>query len=144
MKTKFNIFAFLTVCMFLCGCITIPMPENKVLSGERITDEQIVFIHQGTTSKAEVEDHLGQPNVHLIDRNIYAYDWQTRQAIMIWAISNGYQGSAGAIDIPKNYIFLIQFDAKDRVINYEITTRSLLESYGDHVMEWIHADENVQ
>ena len=120
------------------------MPENKVLSGERITDQQIVFIEEGTTSKAEVEDHLGQPNVHLIDRNIYAYIWQTRQAIMIWAISNGYQGSVGALDIPKNYVFVIQFDDQDRVTNYDITTRSMFITYGDHLMEWIHENEKAE
>ncbi len=120
------------------------MPENKVLSGERITDEQIIFIEQGATSKAAVVDQLGQPNVNLIDKNIYAYDWQTRQAIMIWAISNGYQGSVGAIDIPKNYVFLIRFDDQGLVTNYEITTRSMFISYGDHLMEWIHEDEKTE
>ena len=102
--TKFNIFAFLSVFIFSYGCITIPLPENKVLSGERITTEQLVFIERGVTSKLEIIDQLGQPNVYLIDKNIYAYDWQTRQAIMIWAIGNGYTGSVGAIDIPKNYV----------------------------------------
>jgi hypothetical protein len=120
------------------------MPENKVLSGERISEKQLLFIEQGFTSKAEITDHLGEPNVHLIDKNIYAYDWQTRQAIMIWAIGNGYQGSVGAIDIPKNYVLLVRFDAQNRVTNYEITTRSLFESYGAHVMDWIHEDEKAE
>lgn len=142
MKTKLKISAFLTVFMLSYGCIAIPMPENKVLSGERITTEQLVFIERGTTSKSEIIDHLGQPNVYLIDKNIYAYDWQTRQAIVIWAMGNGYQASVGAIDIPKNYVLLMQFDAYDILKHYEITTRPWFESYGDHLMEGIPADEN--
>ena len=144
MRTKYNIFAILNVIILFYGCITIPMPENKVLSGERITDKQLLFIEQGATSKSEVVDQLGQPNVNVIDKNIYAYDWQTRQALMIWAVSNGYQGSVGAIDIPKNYVFLIRFDDQDRVTNYEITTRSMFISYGDHLMEWIHENEKAE
>jgi hypothetical protein len=138
MTTKIKIFAFLSAFMFSYGCITIPTPENKVLSGEKISIEQLVFIEQGTTSKSEIIDHLVLPNVNLIDKNIFAYDWQTRQAIMIWAIGGPYQASVGAVDIPKNYVFLIRFDAQDLVKNYEITTRSWYESYGDHLMEWIH------
>ena len=144
MQTQVKMYAFLTAFMFSYGCITIPLPENKVLSGERITTEQLVFIERGVTSKLEIIDQLGQPNVYLIDKNIYAYDWQTRQAIMIWAIGNGYTGSVGAIDIPKNYVLLIQFDAQDILKNYEITTRPWFESYGDHLMEWIHADEKSE
>lgn len=144
MKTIFIIFTTLSVFIFSYGCITIPMPENKVLSGEKITPEQLVFIEQGVTSKSAIIDQLGEPNINLIDKNIFAYDWQTRRAIMIWVVSNGYQGSFGALDIPKNYVFLIRFDAQDAVRNYEITTRSLFDSYGDHLMEWIHADEKSE
>ena len=69
------------------------------------------------------------------------YDWQTRQAIMIWAIAGGYQVAVGAKEIAKNYVLLIRFDSEDIVKNYEITTRPWYESYGDHLREWIEEDE---
>jgi outer membrane protein assembly factor BamE (lipoprotein component of BamABCDE complex) len=127
--------------MLSYGCITIPTSENKVLSGEKITDKQLVFIEQGITSKSDIIDKLGLPDIHLIDKNIFAYDWQTRQAIMIWVLPGG---AAGAADIPKNYVLLIRFDVEDIVRNHAITKRSLLESYGDHLMEWIQEDEKSE
>ncbi len=142
--TNTKIFAFLPILLVLSGCITIPTPENKVLSGEKVTDQQLVFVKQGITTKSEITDQLGPPDIFLIDKNIFAYDWQTRQAIMIWAIAGGYQASVGAADIPKNYVLLIRFDAEDIVQNYEITTRSLFVSYGDHLMRWIRKDETPE
>ena len=124
MIAKIKMVAFLPAFFILSGCITIPTTENKVLSGEKIEDEQLVFIEPGITGKSEITNQLGPPDIYLIDKNIFAYDWQTRRAIMIWAIGNGYQGSVGVLDIPKNYVLLVQFDRQDIVRNYEITTRT--------------------
>ena len=141
MTAKIKISAFLSVFIFLYGCIAIPLPasEDKVLSGEKISDKQLVFIEKGITSKSEVIDQLGLPDIHLIDKNIFAYNWQTRQAIIVF-IGFGF----GAADIPKNYVLLLRFDSKDIVKNYKITKRSLLESYGEHLIEWIQEDEKSE
>ena len=139
MTAKIKIFAFLSVFMFSYGCITILTPENKVLSGEKISDKQIVFIEQGITSKSEIIDQLGLPDIHLIDKNIFAYDWKTRAGIFIW-----FFGGIAVVEIPNNYILLLRFDSEDIVKNYKITTRSWYESYGDHLMEWIQEDEKSE
>ena len=144
MTAKIKIFAFLSVLMFSYGCITIPTSENKVLSGEKISDKQLVFIEQGITSKSEIIDQLGPPDIHLLDTNIFAYNWQTRQAIMIWVIGGGEGAAFGAVNIPKNYMLLLRFDSEDIVKNYGITTRSLGKSIGDHLMEWIQEDEKSE
>ena len=103
-----KIWVLLPVFLALTGCITIPTTENTVLSGEKVTDQQLVFVKQGMTTKSEITDQLGPPDIFLIDKNIFAYDWQTRQAIMIWAIGGPYQASVGAADIPKNYVLRIK------------------------------------
>jgi hypothetical protein len=145
MKAKIKIFAILSVFMFSYGCVAIlPTTENKVLSGEKISNKQLVFIEKDVTSKSEIIDQLGPPDIHLIDKNIFAYNWETRQGIILWAIGYGLSGQAGIIDIPKNYVLLIQLDDEDIVKNYEITTQSWYESYGDHLMEWIQEDEKSE
>ena len=141
MMAKIKMIAFLPIFLALSGCITIPTTENKVLSGEKISDEHLVFIKRGVTGKSEITNQLGPPDIYLIDKNIFAYDWQTRRAIMIWAIGNGYQASVGALDIPKNYVLLIRFNRQDIVRNYEITTRAWFVSYGDHLVDWIQENE---
>jgi hypothetical protein len=143
MTAKIKILAFLSVFIFLYGCIAIPIPtsEKKVLSGDKISDKQLVFIEKGITSKSEVIDQLGLPDIHLIDKNIFAYNWQTRQAIIVGIV---YGGGIMAEDIPKNYVLLLRFDSEDIVKNYKITTRSWFESYGDHLMEWSQEDEKLE
>lgn len=110
-----------------------------MLSGDKISDKQLVFIEKGITSKSEVIDQLGLPDIHLIDKNIFAYNWQTRQAIIVFI---GY--GIGGEEIPKNYVLLLRFDSEDIVKNYKITTRSWFESYGDHLMEWMQEDEKPE
>lgn len=141
MTAKIKILAFLSVFIFLYGCIAIPIPtsENKVMSGDKISDKQLVFIERGITSKSEIIDQLGLPDIHLIDKNIFAYNWQTRQAIIVFI---GY--GIGAEEIPKNYVLLLRFDSEDIVRNHAITKRSLLESYGDHLIEWIQENEKSE
>ena len=143
MTAKIKILAFLSVFIFLYGCIAIPIPtsENKVMSGDKISDKQLVFIEKGITSKSEIIDQLGLPDIHLIDKNIFAYNWQTRQAIVVAIV---YAGGIQAEDIPKNYVLLLRFDSEDIVKNYKITTRSWFESYGDHLMEWMQEDEKSE
>jgi hypothetical protein len=143
MTAKIILLAFLSVFIFLYGCIAIPIPtsENKVMSGDKISDKQLVFIEKGITSKSEVIDQLGLPDIHLIDKNIFAYNWQTRQAIVVAIV---YGGGIQAEDIPKNYVLLLRFDSEDIVKNYKITTRSWFESYGDHLIEWIQEDEKSE
>ena len=111
------------------------------MSGDKISDNQLVFIEKGITSKSEVIDQLGLPDIHLIDKNIFAYNWQTRQAIVVAIV---YGGGIQAEDIPKNYVLLLRFDSEDIVKNYEITTRSWFESYGDHLMEWSQENEKSE
>ena len=144
MTAKIKILTFLSVFIFFFFFIAIPIPtsENKVMSGDKISDKQLVFIEKGINSKSEIIDQLGLPDIHLIDKNIFAYNWQTRQAIIV--VLGGAAPGIGAIEIPKNYVLLLRFDSEDIVKNYKITTRSWFESYGDHLMEWMQEDEKSE
>ena len=144
MVTKINIFFILSVLMLSYGCIVIPTTDDKTLSGTKISDQQLIFLEKGVTRKSEIIDQLGPPDIHLLDTNIFAYNWQTRKAIMIWAVAYGYQGAFGALDIPDNHVLLIAFDKQDIVKNFKATERSWFESYGNHLLEWINEDENLE
>lgn len=134
-RSLLNILLFLL--FVLHGCIIIPTPENKVISGRSIGDEELSFIEQGITTKDDVVAQLGEPDVFWVDERIFAYDWEMRQAIMPWCIGNPYQAVGGVEEIDKDYVLLIQFDQNDFVKRFEKTTRSMFESYGDHLTEWV-------
>ena len=110
--------------------------QTKLLSGRRITDEQISPIQIGITTKDEIVSQLGAPDVFWVEERIFAYTWEKHQAVIAWLVSNGYQGALGAAEIGKGCVLLVQFDQNDYVKRFEVTKRAMFESYGDHLIEW--------
>ena len=121
------------------GCVFLPIPtqERKVLAGNPVTEEQLVFLDPNVTTKSEVMTRLGSPNVIWEEARLFAYNWEMRQGILIWAVGAYYSGAAGMLDIPKHYMLLIQLDDQDRVQRFERAVRPPYKSYGDFLKEWI-------
>lgn len=125
--------------MSQAGCILLPIPtqERRVLAGTPVTNEQLIFLAPNVTTKNEVMDRLGSPDVIWEEARLFTYNWVVRQGILIWAVGGGYSGAAGILDIPKRYMLLIQFDDQDRVQRFERAVRPSYKSYGDFLKEWI-------
>jgi hypothetical protein len=117
------------------GCLIIPVKETAV-SGDVIAEEQLAFIESGVTTRREVLDRLGEPDVIWEQEQILAYNWTTRHAIVPWVAPAPYSAAGGVEDITRDYVLLIQFGDDDRVSQYEITTRSTSDSYGKHLAKW--------
>ena len=121
------------------GCIILPVPtaERKVLEGKPVAPEQLAFLSSGATTKEQVVDRLGEPDVIWEEARVYAYNWVMRSGVLFWAVGGGYTGAAGMEDIPSNHVLLIQFDRSGRVRRHESVVRSPLKSYGDFLKEWV-------
>ena len=129
-------------CFFylaLQGCVIIPLPE-KCVSGDEVTPEELTVMQPARTTKKEIVELLGEPDIFWIDENIYAYNWTMRWAVMPWAVGTPYQAAAGIEDLKSDYVLLLQFNKDDRLLRYEKIKRSLFESYGKLLEEW--ADQN--
>ena len=127
----------LLLMLLFTGCLYIPVKENKVVSGEKISDDQLSLIQPGVTTKTDIITELGEPDVFWEDECVFAYNWEMRSAIMPWAFGYGYDGAVGIAEFDKDYVLLIQFDQNDCVKRFEVTTRGTFESYGDHLIEWV-------
>jgi len=128
----------------LNGCVVLPIPtgERKVLAGKPVTQEQLAFLTPKVTSKMEVVDRLGSPDVIWEEGRIFAYNWEMRQGVLLWAVGAGYSAVGGIADIPKRYVLLIQFDDQDRLRRFERAVRPAFKSYGDFLKEWVrHSDK---
>jgi outer membrane protein assembly factor BamE (lipoprotein component of BamABCDE complex) len=121
------------------GCVFLPIPtqERKVLAGNPVTEEQLVFLTPHVTMKSEVMARLGSPGVIWEEARLFVYNWEMRQGILIWAVGAYYSGAAGMSDIPKHYMLLIQFDDQDRVLCFERAVRPPYKSYGNFIKDWI-------
>ncbi len=128
--------------LFVQGCYILPIPtgEDKVLAGDEVTNEELNFIRPGITTKKEVVERLGEPTVIWEDERIFAYDWQMRWGILLWA----HYPSSGVEDIANKYVLLIRFDPNDQVERFEATERSNFDSYGEHLENWLKKIEEPQ
>jgi outer membrane protein assembly factor BamE (lipoprotein component of BamABCDE complex) len=123
----------------LAGCVVLPVAtrENKVLGGKPVSEKQLAFLAPEVTTKREVLERLGSPNVIWEDARVFAYKWEMRQGILFWVISGYTTGAAGAEDIPKRYVLLVQFDGQDRVERFERAVRPGSMSYGKFIEGWL-------
>ena len=139
----------LTILILLCslvptGCIMIPVPApEKLLEGKEVEQEKLDFLVPNVTTKEEVIKHLGQPYLIWEEAHLFAYDWVMRCGYLLVAVGGGGGGAgvgggaADALDIPRCYVLLIQFDEYDRVLRFEKVVRSCFLSYGDFLKEWV-------
>lgn len=132
---KVQIRALLTVFFLAQGCVFIPLPETCV-SGEEVTKKELTSIIPGITTKTEIVDMLGEPDVLWLDENIFAYNWKMAWAIMPWIVGAGGQAAGGIEEFTKDYALLIQFDHNDRVVRFERIKRSMFTSYGEMLKNW--------
>lgn len=121
------------------GCVLLPIPveEQKILAGKPVTEEKLAFLTISATRKNEVMTRLGNPDVIWEEARLFAYNWDMRQGILLWAVGAHYSGAAGMSDIPKHYMLIIQFDDQDRVQRFERAVRPPYKSYGDFLKEWV-------
>jgi len=133
-----NRFVLLCAALSLAGCIALPIStdEDKVLAGKPVAEDQLAFIVPKVTTKREVIDRLGSPDVIWEDARVFAYNWVMRQGILFWAVGGYGGGAMGAEEIPKRYVLLIQFDRRDQVARFERTVRPASVSYGDFIEKW--------
>jgi len=126
------------VLLLFTSCVMIPIPttETKVLAGTPVTEEHLGFLTPKITTKRDVIDRLGNPNIIWEDLRVFVYNWEVRQGILLWAAGGHYAAVGGIEDIPKHYLLLIQFDEHDRLHRFERTVRPLLQSYADFLKEW--------
>ncbi len=134
--------------IYLClhgGCIAVPVPtlDREVLEGHPIYKVQIASWNPGITTKREVINQLGQPNVIWEDEQVFAYNWEVRTGKLYWAVGVFPGATGGTEPIAKSNVFLVQFDDKDRVKRFEITTRPAFKKYGDFLMDWLKQADKI-
>lgn len=139
---KILISVLLTFFFLAQGCVIIPVPEQCV-SGEEVTKNELTSITPCITTKVEILDILGKPNIIWLDENIFAYNWKMVWAIMPWVVAAGYQAAGGVEELTKEYVLLIQFDQNERVARFERIKRSMFTSYGELLENWTKQDNET-
>ena len=64
--------ALIAALISLSGCM-IPFPSHKVYEGTEIRPESLLWLHSGETTRAQVLEKLGAPDIDFVDQHTIAY-----------------------------------------------------------------------
>ena len=124
------------ICLALVsanGCMIIPIPESGLLAGRgKIEEADIAFLKVGVTTREKVLLRFGEPDAVLHNQRILAYYWTVSVGIII------VYNAAG--EIPKNYLFILEFDDAGLLKRAEISA-SGWDTIEARLNKWVKSTE---
>jgi hypothetical protein len=130
------LFLLAIISPFEC-CVYIPTHDDKVLSGRQIKKDQLQFVELSVTSKSEVIERFGPPEIFWEDEHIMAYCWEMRKAMVPWMIPGGVTVVGGVIELGKKYDLFIQLDECDRVKRFEWKAKKGHKNILNRMQDWL-------
>lgn len=120
------------------GCVVVPIPATgkKVISGSRVETNDVSFIQPGKTTRWELIQRLGPPGRFYNDLLVATYPWQTASLYVAWAIFVPDVGAGDVEAVAKTHLFLVQFDACDRVVRHEFVRQGRSASLRARATRW--------
>lgn len=91
--------AVILIVMWASACIPIPIPADEVTSGYEISEEEVLFIESGVTTKQQVLERLGDPSVIWEDERVVAYNWDHVGLRVANLVAGGYTAGVVVVDV---------------------------------------------
>lgn len=140
LRQAFPGLAVLACVLLEAGCIVLPIPhEETVLYGNRVESTQLQTFQPGFTTRADVEEMLGPPEVFWLDQRIAYYRWDVSTWSVLFAACGGYTCAGGFNDLQDTELLLFQYDEASLLQRFEIRSCENLGSVGKELKKW--ADE---
>ena len=102
----------------LPGCM-IPYPSHEVYEGSEVPVASLQWMRPGDTTRAEVLDKLGAPDIDFVDRQTVAYAWSGQSGGVLFLSPK----TAFADPIRMRRALMIRFDADNKVAAFSIISR---------------------
>lgn len=117
-RTALTRAALLAALISLTGCM-IPYPSHKVYEGKEIKAETLSWMQPGETTRAQVVERLGAPDIDFIDQRTIAYAWSGQSGGVLVVAPN-----SGFVDpIRMRRALLIRFDTDNKAAAFSIISR---------------------
>lgn len=108
--------ALVGVLICLSGCV---FPSHEVYEGTEIKVGSLKWLHVGETTRPQVLERLGAPDVDFVDQHVIAYVWSGTSAEVIIVLPP----TGSATPIHMRNALMIQFDSGDKVVAFSIISR---------------------
>jgi hypothetical protein len=121
------------VIILLNACVAIPIPR---LESPEIDQKQLKVIEIGTSTSAEIEAVLGEPDIIWKTERIWVYE-QGPSGHILWIVAAGYSGGIAVTDLADDVVIL-RFDESDRIERIDCRTRPANPAnFGNFLREWL-------
>ena len=122
-----QVLATIILSITAAGCLLLPIPESnpKVVEGSRIQDTATSLIKPGITTRAQVIQKLGEPNLDMPELHLIAYSWAQTDYNLYWvAAGSAPPGIAGGeLPMPQPHVFFVAFDQEERVLAFGVAKK---------------------
>jgi outer membrane protein assembly factor BamE (lipoprotein component of BamABCDE complex) len=138
----------------LSGCVLIRVPvpttNHRVTNGKEIRVEDLAFVRQGTTTRHDVEQVLGEPWTFYPQIGVSVYYWESLRGYWFSCFGiaiplGGHAGVSGGEshleEITRMHVLLMQFDGQGCVKRYEIMQHPERRSTEDVATKWAGSAE---
>lgn len=117
-RTALTRAALFAVLLGLSGCM-IPFPSHKVYEGTEIKAESLSWLRAGKTTRAQVAEKLGAPDIDFVDERAIAYAWAGQSGgVLLVAPYSGF-----VEQIRMRRALMIRFDPDNKVAAFSIISR---------------------
>lgn len=110
--------ALLAALIGLTGCM-IPYPSHKVYEGNEIKAESLSWLQPGETTRTQVVERLGAPDIDFVDQRTVAYAWSGQSGGVL--VVAPYSGFIDPIRVRR--ALLIRFDTDNKAAAFSIISR---------------------
>ena len=134
---ELTIAALFSALICLSGCVGV-LPDHAVYEGSEITVESLKWLHSGETTRAQILEKFGPPNVDFVDQHTIAYAWSGSFGVVVIFSPDLMR------PIRMRQALMISFDSVDKVAEFSIIDRPtnmvrydvLDQSSAAHSGEW--------
>ena len=124
------ILAAISAVSILTACVPVPRLDPG------ITDEQLAPIDMGTTTAAEVEAVLGEPDIIWKTERIWVYE-EGPSGAFLWIIPGHYTVAVFLTELGEDVV-IMRFDQDGRIERLDRRTGPLnRNNYGDFLRAWL-------
>ncbi len=111
----------LAVTVGISGCIAVPYPSPRVLEGREVTEASLKGLRVNETTRTQVLERFGPPDIDFVDQHVIAYAWAGIQNRVFVATFVGSPGSP-VLTLMRRAL-LVRFDADNKVAAFSIIDR---------------------
>ncbi len=124
------ILAAISAASIMTACVPVPRLDPG------ITDEQLAPIDMGTTTAAEVEAVLGEPDINWETERIWVYE-EGPSGAFLWVIPGHYTAAVFLTELGEDVV-IMRFDEEGRIERLDRRTGPLIrKNYGDFLRTWL-------